>query len=59
MSDVSADTVTSALTSASMPRSLAKRAADTINVKDFGAAGNGVDDDLAAINLALYGLAPL
>lgn len=35
------------------PRSLAARFADTINVKDFGASGDGVTDDTETIQAAL------
>jgi hypothetical protein len=34
------------------PRTLSARFADRVSVKDFGAAGNGVADDTAAINAA-------
>jgi polygalacturonase len=39
-------------TGSTTARTLANRFAETVNVKDFGAAGDGVADDTAAINAA-------
>ena len=51
----SALTVTA--TGSTTARTLANRAADVVNVKDFGAVGNGIADDTAAIQAAVNAMA--
>jgi hypothetical protein len=43
-------------TGSTTPRTLANRFADIVNVKDFGAEGNGIADDTAAIQAAINSL---
>jgi parallel beta-helix repeat protein len=47
---------TAIATGSTTARSLANRFADTINVKDFGAVGDGIADDTAAIQAAVNSL---
>jgi len=44
---------------AAVARTLANRFADVVNVKDFGAVGNGVADDTAAIQAAINHVASI
>lgn len=56
ISDVSSATVTS--TGSTTARTTAVRAAEVLNVLDFGAVGNGTTDDTSAISLAASALTP-
>ncbi|MCM8734590.1 tail fiber domain-containing protein [Azospirillum sp. A1-3] len=47
-----ASALTATATGGTTARTLAARAADAVNAKDFGATGGGVSDDLAALNAA-------
>ena len=49
---ISGSGITSISTNSTTPRTLAARGADVINVKDFGAVGDGTIDDAGAINAA-------
>jgi hypothetical protein len=50
---IALDSANVTATGSTAPRTLADRFADTANVKNFGAAGNGIIDDTAAINAAV------
>jgi hypothetical protein len=55
--NVSATVVTA--TGSTTARTLAARAGDVVNVKDFGAIGNGIADDAAAVQAAINAVEPL
>jgi Pectate lyase superfamily protein len=55
-SAVGFDAVTGTSALAPTTRSLQEKLDDVANVRDYGAVGNGVDDDTDAINRALYDL---